>query len=107
MATRMSARLSVDEKAFAYKTISVTPLNPVIGAEIEGVKLAQTLSDEQLSEIRQASLDHHVLVFREQRIAPDDHKRFARAFGRLHVHPYHAKGVTPEHARQAGQPVPD
>jgi len=107
MATRMSARLSVDEKEFAYKTISVTPLNPVIGAEVKGVDLGRTLGNEQLSEIRQASLDHHVLVFREQRITPEDHKRFARAFGRLHVHPYHAKGVTPEHARQSGQPAPD
>jgi hypothetical protein len=59
----MSARLSVDEEEFAYKTISVTPLNPLIGA---GVEVGRTPSNEQLSEIRRASLDHHVLVFCEQ-----------------------------------------
>lgn len=108
MATRIHTRLSVDEKAFAYKTIAVTPLNPVIGAEIEGADLATPLSDEQLSEIRQASLDHHVLVFREQRITNEDHKRFARAFGRLHVHPYHVKGVArPDHAKEGTQTAPD
>jgi len=31
----MSACLSVDEEEFAYKTISVTPFNPLIGAEVE------------------------------------------------------------------------
>ena len=107
MATRVHARLNVDDKAFAYKAISVTSLNPVIGAEIAGVDLSKPLSSDQLSEIRQASLDHHVLVFRDQSITPEDHKRFARVFGRLHVHPYHVKAVTPDHAKQAGKPIPD
>jgi taurine dioxygenase len=100
MATRVSKKLVVDEKANDYRTIKVAPLNPVIGAEIEGVDLSRPLSDDQLAEIRIASLEHHVLVFRDQKLSAEDHKRFARHFGRLHVHPYHAAGAVPEHAAQ-------
>src|SRR5215472_6489870 len=100
MATRVSRKLVVDEKARDYRAIKVTPLNPVIGAEIGDVDLSRPLSDEQLAEIRVASLEHHVLVFRDQALSGEDHKRFARHFGRLHVHPYHAAGAVPEHAAQ-------
>ncbi len=107
MATRISRRLEADEKALDFKSIGVMPLTPVIGAEIEGVDLSRELSPEQLAEIRRASLDHHVLVFRDQSLSAEDHKRFARHFGRLHVHPYHATGVTPDHARAKGEAIPD
>lgn len=33
-----------------------------------------------------------VLVFRDQRLSQDEHKAFARRFGRLYVHPMHAGG---------------
>lgn len=106
MATRISKKLVVDEKANDYRTIGVAPLNPVIGAEIEGVDLSKELSDDQLAEVRRASLDHHVLVFRNQTLSNEDHKRFARHFGRLHVHPYFTTGAVPDHAanKEASDP---
>jgi taurine dioxygenase len=106
MATRIATRIAADEKAGAYETISVAPLNPVIGAEIGGVDLSRPLANDQLKEIRRASLDYHVLVFRDQQLGPEDHKRFARHFGTLHVHPYHAKGAAPDHAA-IGETAPD
>ena len=66
-----------------YRTVRVDQITPIVGAEISGVNLAEPLSEEQLSEIKQAFLDHHVLVFREQIITPPDHKRFAGYFGEL------------------------
>ncbi|ATL67877.1 TauD/TfdA dioxygenase family protein [Nocardia terpenica] len=66
-----------------YRTIEVRTLTPIIGAEVSGVDLSQRLSDEQLDEIRTAFLDHHVLVFRDQVISQEDHKRFAGHFGEL------------------------
>jgi taurine dioxygenase len=66
-----------------YHTIEVSTITPVIGAEISGVDLSQELPDEQLSEVKRAFLDHHVLVFRDQHITQEDHKRFAGHFGPL------------------------
>jgi taurine dioxygenase len=88
--------------------ITVAPLNPVIGAEIGGVDLSKPLSDTRFGEIRAALNAHHVLIFRDQRLTIEDHKRFARRFGPLHTHPYHAKGAAPDHAKQAvGGETPD
>ncbi|MBF6541469.1 TauD/TfdA dioxygenase family protein [Nocardia brasiliensis] len=66
-----------------YRTIEVETLTPIIGAQISGVDLSQELSQEQLREVKTAFLDHHVLVFRDQIISADDHKRFAGYFGEL------------------------
>lgn len=71
----------------AYEAISVRPITPVIGAEIEGVDLAGELTNRQFDELHRALLDHHVIVFRDQHLSAEDHKRFARRFGALHVHP--------------------
>nr|WP_202456630.1 MULTISPECIES: TauD/TfdA family dioxygenase [unclassified Streptomyces] len=65
-----------------YREISVAPLTPVIGAEVSGVDLGE-LSDTQLAEVRTAFLDHHVLVFRDQEITDEEHKRLAGHFGEL------------------------
>lgn len=73
-----------------YETIHVRSLTPVIGAEIEGVDLASELSNQQFAEIRRALIDHHVIVFRDQRLDAEHHKAFGRRFGRLHVHPLQA-----------------
>jgi taurine dioxygenase len=66
-----------------YQEISVQSLTPVIGAEVSGIDLSQKLSEEQLAEVKHAFLTHHVLVFRDQHLSPEDHKRFARYFGEL------------------------
>ncbi|UNO43297.1 TauD/TfdA family dioxygenase [Streptomyces sp. MST-110588] len=67
-----------------YDTIAVDPLTPLLGAEVSGLDLAEELTQEQVAEVRRAFLTHHVLVFRDQKITAEDHKRFARHFGELH-----------------------
>ena len=80
-----------------YETIGVSSLTPHIGAEIDGVDLAQPLSNEQFSEIYRAWLEWKVLVFRDQHINQEQHKAFGRKFGSLHVHPMqHTYGGDPE-----------
>src|SRR5579864_3697816 len=78
MATRVRRKLEVVETGLRPKTIGVRPLNPVIGAEIEGVDLSQPLGEAQFGEIEAAFNAHHVLVFRDQTISREDHKRFGR-----------------------------
>jgi taurine dioxygenase len=99
MATRILRKIETEEPRRDYKTIEVEPLTPVIGAEIRGVDLAKPLSPEQIAEIRDAHATHHVIYFRDQVLSAEDHKRFARLFGTLHVHPYHVKKAAPDHAR--------
>ena len=65
----------------------VTPLTPTIGALIEGVDLAQPVSDDLLQAIRQAFLKHQVVFFEDQHITPVQHRDFAARFGALHTHP--------------------
>lgn len=101
MATRILREIETERPSRDYKTINVEPLTPVIGAEIRGVDLSRPLSPEQIVEIRDAHATYHVIYFRDQVLSADDHKRFARLFGTLHVHPYHVKSATPDHAKPA------
>ena len=66
----------------------VSPQSPTIGAVIEGVDLADELSDATIATIRQALLDWKVLFFRDQDITTDQHLAFARRFGELEEHPF-------------------
>lgn len=66
-----------------YRQLSVQPLTPVIGAEVFGLDLSKELTAEQLAEVKHAFLTHHVLVFRDQELSIEDHKRFAGYFGEL------------------------
>ena len=68
-------------------TLSIQPLSPAIGAEILGVDLGMDLSDAVIADIRQALLDHCVIFFRDQEIDTKQHKRLARRFGEIFVHP--------------------
>ena len=67
--------------------IVVQQLTPAIGAEISGIALSDTLSDRQISDIRQALLDHGVIFFRNQSLDVEAHKVLARRFGEIFVHP--------------------
>ncbi|MEU5803731.1 TauD/TfdA family dioxygenase [Streptomyces sp. NPDC047804] len=78
-----------------YETISVTPVTPVLGAEVTGLDLSQELTDRQEKELVHAFLAHHVLVFRDQDITPEQHKRFAARFGELHPVALAAEGSDP------------
>lgn len=75
-----------------YGSLTVDPLTPVIGGEVKGIDLSQPLSNQQLDAIHQAFTDRSVLVFRDQHLDREAHKRFARHFGPLHVHPLNRGG---------------
>ena len=68
-------------------SLEMEPLSTAIGAEISNVDLSQDLSDATIGEIRQALLDHCVVFFRDQDLSVEAHKRLARRFGEIFVHP--------------------
>jgi len=57
-----------------------------LGAEVVGLDLSLPVSDVDFARIHAAHLDHHVLVFREQRITPRQQTEFSRRFGPLQIH---------------------
>lgn len=67
--------------------LEVRLLSTAVGAEILGVDLAADLSDQTIADLRQVLLDHGVIFFREQELSVDQHKRLARRFGEIFVHP--------------------
>ena len=71
----------------SYRRIEVDPLTPAIGAEINGVDLAQPLDEQTFDEIHDAWMKHLVIFFRDQGLTLDQHKAFGRYFGDLHIHP--------------------
>ena len=71
----------------SYETLEVETLTPHIGAKVRGVDLSQPLTNEQARDVHQAWIDWKILVFPNQHLNRDQHKAFARRWGKLHVHP--------------------
>jgi taurine dioxygenase len=61
--------------------VEITPLNNVIGAQVDGVDLSQPLDGGARDAIEAALLRHHVLFFRDQPIDDAQQLAFARSFG--------------------------
>jgi taurine dioxygenase len=78
-----AVKATTTRPAREYRTLSLRGLTPVIGAEVSGLDLGTELTEEQLTELKTAFLDHQVLVFRDQVITAEDHKRLAASFGEL------------------------
>src|SRR5437762_5511172 len=70
--------------------LDVQPITGELGAEISGVDLGADLDDATIAEIRQALLEHGVIFFRDQEFDAEQHKRLARRFGEIFVHPNYA-----------------
>ena len=69
------------------EAITISPVSPVIGAEITGVDLSRPLGNHAFQQIHDALMTHLVVFFRDQTLTFEEHKAFGRRFGDLHVHP--------------------
>ncbi|MEG0348025.1 MAG: taurine dioxygenase, partial [Acinetobacter sp.] len=67
-------------------TLNIEVIKPTIGAIIHDVDL-NTADENTTQQIQQALLDHHVIFFRNQQLAPQAQAELARGFGSLHIHP--------------------
>jgi taurine dioxygenase len=79
---------SVAAPAFqgAQQSFEIRPLPNDVGAEIIGLDLAKLVTAQDFARIHRAHLDYHVVVFRDQRITPDQQIAFSRRFGELQIH---------------------
>jgi len=71
-----------------YERINVKPIAGALGAEIEGVNMAEPMGNQVFQEVHDALMEHQVIFLRNQHVSPGEHVAFARQFGTLHVHPY-------------------
>ena len=60
-----------------------------VGAEVLGLDIGKPINAADFARIHRAHLDHHVLVFRDQRVTPEAHIDFSRRFGPLEIHVLH------------------
>jgi taurine dioxygenase len=70
--------------------LEVHPIAGALGAEVSGVDLGADLDDATIADIRRALLAHCVIFFRDQAFDAEQHKRLARRFGEIFVHPNYA-----------------
>jgi taurine dioxygenase len=86
-----TAELTLTEQARPVRAaetqdIDIRPFDAPLGAEVLGLDLSQPLAAGDFARIHRAHLDHHVLVFRDQHITPQQQIDFSRRFGRLQIH---------------------
>lgn len=75
--------------------LDVRPMAGAIGAEIHGVDLTQTPSDDLMQAIRDVWLSYGVVFFRDQPLSPDQFQAFAERLGDVVEYPF-VKGL-PDH----------
>jgi|TARA_B110000483_G_scaffold232602_1_gene300395 taurine dioxygenase len=68
--------------------LTIKPIDAPCGAFITGVDLGTGLALKEIAEIRRAWLQHHVLVFPEQKLDNADIERFVLSFGRFGEDPF-------------------
>lgn len=87
----------MDRQANGPTELNITRLAGVLGASVAGLDLAQPVPDETMRLLRQAFLDHLVLVFPDQsHLTPEQHVAFARRWGRLQQQVGHCLPGYPE-----------
>lgn len=62
-------------------------LSGALGAEVEGVDLARDMNQGLAADVRGLLAEHGVLLFRDQDVDVAAHKRIARQFGDIFIHP--------------------
>lgn len=80
---------SAPPRSGAAQSFEIRTFDAPLGGEVIGLDLSKPLSIDDFARIHRAHLDYHVLVFRDQRIMPDEHVAFSRRFGPLQIHVLH------------------
>lgn len=100
--------LDIPRQEFVIEPFVGSPL----GAAIIGLDLSRPLSTDDFQRLHRAHLDHHVLVFRDQRITPAEQVAFSRRFGPLQIHvlrnfqlPQQPEVLIVSNIRENGQPI--
>src|SRR5689334_4532911 len=69
-------------------SLEIRPIAGALGAEIGGMDLTEDLDDGVIAAVRRAWLDHLVIFFHGQNLAPERFVGFARRFGEVVEYPF-------------------
>lgn len=67
--------------------VKVTPIDGPLGAVVTGLDASQPVAPELILRLKQALRDHHILIFKDQRLSDEQLLAFAMYFGSLFVPP--------------------
>lgn len=70
-----------DAQLARYQILQLEPINPLIGASVKNIDLADLSNDDLKKELRRALAEFQVLFFAEQNLTPEQQIAFARVFG--------------------------
>lgn len=71
--------------------LTVTPVTPMLGAEIANIDLSQPLTSAQADALYDCLIAHSVIFFRDQSVPPAQHMALAESFGTVDdPHPVYA-----------------
>jgi taurine dioxygenase len=76
-------------------SLTIVPLSPACGAEIQGLDLGQPLDADSVAAIRKAFDDHIVIVFRAQDLSESEQLRAAEYFGKVALRKKPVSGAGP------------
>jgi taurine dioxygenase len=93
-------------------SITVTPLSPALGAEVKALDLSRPIDEATYRQVRDALLEHLILLFRDVEITPAQQIAFSRRFGDLSVHvvsdallPRHPEILVVSNVKENGRPI--
>jgi len=81
--------IAANDSTEAAQAFRIEAFDAPAGAEVLGLDLGAPLDPGDFRRLRQAHLAHHVLVFRDQHITPQQQIDFSRRFGPLQIHVLH------------------
>ncbi|MCS0806765.1 TauD/TfdA family dioxygenase [Massilia agilis] len=103
---------ALPQSVLAHAPVAIRRFDAALGAEVLGLDLHAPLPDEEFARIHRAHLDHHVLVFRDQHITPQQQIAFSRRFGPLQIHvlrqfqlPGHEEILVVSNIKENGKPI--
>ncbi|MCX7275914.1 MAG: TauD/TfdA family dioxygenase [Burkholderiales bacterium] len=94
------------------QALEIRTFDAPLGAEVLGLDLSRPLAASDFARIHRAHLEHHVLVFRDQRITPQQQVDFSARFGPLQIHVLknfqlqnHPEILVVSNIKENGQPI--
>ena len=66
--------------------MKIYQLTPFLGAEVLNVDLSAEINDDTFAVIHNAFVTHSVLIFRNQKLSPQNMIDFSQRFGPLMIH---------------------
>lgn len=108
----MHTALASPPSSRSRTTFRIQAFDAPLGAEVIGLDLTRPVSPEDFKRLHEAHLEHHVLVFRDQDITPQQQVDFSRLFGPLQIHVLqqfqladHPEILIVSNIKENGQPI--